>query len=300
MVESRNQGVFDTFKKTLKDFNELVAFEHTIFSLPFIIIAMITASYSVEEGMQWFGWRLFILGILAAMSARNFAMAFNRYCDRDIDIKNPRTKNRPSVDGRVNSFKILVFICLNALAFIGIAYCINFLAFILSFPILGILALYSYMKRFSSLAHLVLGLSLGLAPIAGVVAIDEAIPYWAIFLSLGVIFWVAGFDILYSLQDVEFDKKENLHSIPTKFGVKGAINISRFFHVCTIIFWSIFLYSSPLGGIAYLAVVLSAAMLAYEHILVARDFCHIPKAFFVVNGYLGIAFLVILIMDVML
>ncbi len=290
---------FVNIKYIIQNFNELVAFEHTLFSLPFILIAMLTASYS-PNGLEWFGWGLLMLGIITAVSARNFAMAFNRYCDIDIDIKNPRTAHRPSVDGRVSKKQIILFALLNALIFIGAAYYINTLAFVLSFPILIILGLYSYMKRFSSLSHIILGICLGLAPIAGVIAIEESIPTWSIFLSLGVVFWVAGFDILYSLQDIEFDKKESLHSIPAHFGEKKALIIARFFHFLTLLFWFLFIYLSPLGDFLYLALIFSIAMLAYEHYLVAKDFKNIPKAFFVVNGYLGIVFLIILIVDIIL
>lgn len=156
--------------KRLKDFNELVMFEHSIFSLPFIFIAMIVAS----DG--WFGFWLLFMGVLAALSARNFAMGLNRYADIDIDSKNPRTENRPSVDGRINASTIFMFTAVNALVFIAVAYMINPLAFKMSFPILFILGGYSYFKRFSSLAHIILGISLGLAPIAGVVAVS-AIQY---------------------------------------------------------------------------------------------------------------------------
>lgn len=274
-----------------RDFNELVMFEHSIFSLPFIFIAMIVAA----DG--WFGWWLFFMGILAAITARNFAMGVNRYADRDIDAKNPRTKNRPNVDGRIGSPSILIFIVVNAIAFILVAYMINSLAFGLSLPILFILGIYSYFKRFSSFAHIILGLSLGLAPIAGVVAVSNSITMWSVILSLGVIFWVAGFDLLYSLQDMKFDKENNLHSIPAKFGASKTLFISLIFHVLTVLFWSLFAWVAGLGVFVYIAVIFSAIMLGYEHYLVRKDFTQIDKAFFTVNGYLGIVFLALIILD---
>ncbi|HHD83678.1 MAG TPA: 4-hydroxybenzoate octaprenyltransferase, partial [Campylobacteraceae bacterium] len=155
--------------KILRDLNELVMFKHSIFSLPFIFIAMIVAA----EG--WFGWRLLGLGVLAAVTARNFAMGFNRWADIDIDRANPRTANRPSVDGRLRKETVLLFTVANGIAFVVVAWFINSLAFWLSFPILVILAGYLLMKRVSPLAHLVLGFSLGLAPIAGVVAVRAEI-----------------------------------------------------------------------------------------------------------------------------
>jgi len=275
----------------LKDFNELVMFTHSIFSLPFIFIAMIVSANG------WFGWKLLGLGILAAISARNFAMGINRYADRDIDAKNPRTANRPSVDGRVGLIGMIAFILINGLIFVGVAYFINPLAFKLSFPILVILGSYSYFKRFSSLAHLILGISLALAPIAGVVAVSSEITPWSVLLSLGVMFWVAGFDLLYSLQDIDFDKEEGLYSIPSRYGEEATLFISAIFHFLTVIFWAMFVWVANLGIYAFGAVVLSGLMLIYEHYLVRKDFTKIDRAFFTVNGYLGIVFLILIIID---
>ncbi len=274
-----------------KDFNELVMFEHSIFSLPFIFIAMIVAA----DG--WFGLWLLIMGVLAALSARNFAMGVNRYADSDIDAKNPRTINRPNVDGRLDKVSILVFIIVNALIFIAVAYMINSLAFALSIPILFVLASYSYFKRFSSLAHVVLGLALGLAPIAGVVAVSAAIPLWSVLLSLGVIFWVAGFDLLYSLQDMEFDKDNDLYSIPSRYGADATLFISALFHALAVLFWLLFVWAADLGIFAYIAAIGSGFVLYYEQMLVRRDFTKIDRAFFTVNGYLGIAFFILIIID---
>lgn len=279
------------FINKLRDFNELVMFEHSIFSLPFIFIAMVVAA----DG--WFGFLLLILGIIAAISARNFAMGLNRFADRDIDAQNPRTASRPNVDGRLDASSILIFTLINALVFIAVAYIINPFAFYLSFPIILIIGSYSYFKRFSSLAHVVLGISLGLAPIAGVVAVSAEITPWSVMLSLGVIFWVAGFDLLYSLQDMEFDRERGLHSIPSKYGSEATLKISAFFHMLTIVFWALFVWVAGLNVFAYSAVVFSALMLGYEHYLVRKDFTKIDRAFFTVNGYLGIVFLVLVVLD---
>jgi len=278
----------------IKKYMELVTFSHTIFSIPFILISMIVAANG------WFGWKLFILGILAAISARNFAMAVNRFADKDIDAKNPRTQDRISVKGEISDNEIKLFILANALIFIGVAYMINDLAFKLSIPILIILGGYSFFKRFSEFAHLILGVSLGLAPIAGAIAVSDSIPCWSIFLAIGVMFWVSGFDILYSLQDMEFDRNEGLHSIPAKIGEDGALFISKMFHIFSVIFWFLFVAYAHLGFFAYLAVIFSAVMLYYEQKLVNRDFKNIPKAFFDVNGYLGIIFLILIIIDRMI
>lgn len=284
------------FFSKLKDINELIMFKHSVFSLPFIFVSMIVASKAMN-GTMWFGFKLFVLGLLAAVSARNFAMAFNRYADRDIDKHNPRTANRPSVDGRVGIFNMQLFIVGNALLFIVVAYLINDLAFYLSVPILVILGGYSLFKRFSPYAHLVLGVSLGLAPIAGVVAVQEAIPMWAILLSLGVMFWVAGFDLLYSLQDMEYDKANNLFSIPSRFGQEATFFISRLFHAQTVLFWLLFVISAELGFFAYIGVVVSAIVLFWEHRIVMKDFSKIDRAFFTLNGYLGIIFFALIFLD---
>ncbi|MFW2556971.1 menaquinone biosynthesis prenyltransferase MqnP [Aliarcobacter butzleri] len=277
--------------KKLNDFSELVMFQHSIFALPFIFIAMVVAANG------WFGFKLLILGVLAAVTARNFAMGFNRYMDRDIDALNPRTINRPNVDGRISANAMFIFVVVNALLFILVAYFVNDLAFILSLPILIIIGSYSYFKRFSYLAHIILGISLALAPIAGVVAVSENIPLWVIFLSIGVMFWVAGFDLLYSLQDIEVDKKLGLHSVPSVFGVEKTMLFSKVFHALTVIFWLLFVIYSSSSYFAYLAVIISALMLSYEHYLVNKDFKKIDRAFFTVNGYLGIVFFLLIILD---
>jgi 4-hydroxybenzoate polyprenyltransferase len=162
---------------------------------------------------------------------------------------------------------------------------------------LAVLASYSYFKRFSAMAHIVLGLSLGLAPIAGVVAVDAAIPAWAVLLSVGVIFWVAGFDLLYSLQDIEYDRSVGLFSIPSRYGAEATLLIALIFHIVTVFFWAFFVWVAGLGAAAWAAIAVSAVMLAYEHRLVRRDFTKIDRAFFTVNGYLGIVFFVLIVID---
>ena len=157
---------------------------------------------------------------------------------------------------------------------------------------------YTLFKRFSSLAHLVLGISLGLAPIAGVVAVSEVITLWSVLLALGVMFWVAGFDLLYSLQDMAFDKANGLHSIPSKFGAQNTMYIARIFHVLAVVFWIGFVFRAQLGVWGQGAVVFSAMMLAYEHYLVSKDFTKIDRAFFTVNGYLGFVFMLFILIEV--
>lgn len=284
------------FIQILKDINELIVFKHSVFALPFIFIAMIVASKIINDSI-WFGWELLILGTLCAVSARNFAMGANRYLDRDIDKDNPRCASRPSVDGRIGRGNLLLFIWINALIFVVVAYFINSLAFWLSFPILLVLGAYSYFKRFSSLAHVVLGVCLGLSPIAGAIAVLAYIPLWSILLSCGVIFWVAGFDILYSLQDMEYDKKMGLFSIPSIYGAKASMFICTLFHFLAVLFWLLFAISANLGVAAFIGVIISAIILYFEHRIVRRDFSKIDRAFFTLNGYLGIIFFVFVLVS---
>ncbi len=275
----------------IKNLSELVVFEHTIFSSSFILIAMVVAANG------WFGFDIFILCTLALIGARNFAMAINRYADIDIDKENPRTKFRPNADGRISPIKIMIFAILNAAIFVLVSYFINDLAFLLSFPFLFILAIYSYFKRFSVFAHFILGVSLSLAPIAGVIAVLGYIPVWSIFLAIGVMFWVAGFDLLYSIQDVDFDKKKGLFSMPAIYGVNNTLIISRICHICACLFWFLFIIYSNGGIFAFIGLVFAILMLIYEHYLVNKDFLNIPKAFFQTNGYLGFIFLFFIILD---
>lgn len=275
---------------------ELVAFKHTIFSASFILIAMIVSSVEVN-GSAFFGFKTLFLCAIALLSARNFAMSFNRFCDRDIDASNERTKNRPSVDGRMKASYIMAFCLANAAAFVAVSYAINDLAFWLSIPFLIILGFYSFMKRFSYLSHLVLGLSLGLAPLAGDIAVSGTLHLWTFFLCLGVLFWVAGFDILYSLQDIDHDRRSGLYSIPARFGAKDSMQIARIAHILAVFCWALFLRCSQTHNLALSGLLLSACMLIYEHRLVSMDFMNIPKAFFTTNGYLGFVFLFFIILD---
>ncbi|OCS00187.1 prenyltransferase [Campylobacter fetus subsp. testudinum] len=284
------------FTQILKDINELIVFKHSVFALPFLFSAMITAS-KLESGSMWFGIPLLILGILCAVSARNYAMAFNRYLDEDIDRPNPRCASRPSVDGRIGRKNLLLFIIVNGIIFIVVAYFINSLAFWLSFLFLIVLGGYSYFKRFSSLAHVVLGFCLGLSVIAGAIAVSGNIPLWSILLCLGVIFWVGGFDILYSLQDIQYDKKVGLYSIPAIYGEKSAMFISALFHSLAVIFWLLFAGAVGLGFFGFLGIILCALVLYKEHKIVRADFKKIDKAFFTLNGYLGIMFLLFVWVD---
>ena len=276
-------------------------FEHTVFSASFSLMALSIAfcqKYFIGNFYLSDGARILILSAFALIGARNFAMGFNRLCDRDIDKENPRTRHRPSVDGRLNVALLIGFCFANACLFVGVSFFINHLAFYLSFPFLIFLGFYSLCKRFSVFAHFVLGLCLGLAPIASAIAVLGEIPLWSINLALGVAFWVAGFDLLYSLQDLDFDRQKKLFSIPAKFGEIKTLYISRLSHLLAVFFWAIFLYQVDAGFFGFLGLIVSIAMLCYEQFLVAKDLNNIPKAFFVTNGYLGFIFLIFILIDI--
>jgi len=277
---------------------ELVVFKHSIFALPFLFSAMIVASKIANDNI-WFGLKTLILGIICAVSARNFAMACNRLMDEDIDKDNERCKNRPNISGKIGKTSVWIFIMVNALIFIVSSYFINTLAFCLSFPIIFILAIYSAFKRFSVLAHLVLGFCLGLAPIAASVMVLGEIHIFSILLCLGVSFWVCGFDLLYSLQDMEYDKKKGLHSIPAKFGTETTLFMSAFCHSLAVIFWLLFVWIAPLGMISFFGVLLCAVILFFEHRIVRKNFIHINKAFFTLNGYVSVVFFVFVWVDLL-
>lgn len=282
----------------IKDILELVVFKHSIFALPFLLSAMIVAS-KLKNNSVWFGFSALILGIICAVSARNFAMATNRLMDEDIDKDNPRCKDRPNISGRIGKMSVWGFILVNALVFIVCSYFINPLAFYLSFPVLFLLAFYSAFKRFSSLAHLVLGFCLGLAPVAGGIIVLGEIHLFSVILCLGVTFWTAGFDLLYSLQDMEYDKKVGLHSVPAKFGVNATLFISAFCHFLATLFWLLFVWVAPLGGLAFFGVLICGAILMAEHLIVRKNFAHINRVFFTLNGYLSVVFFIFVLVDLL-
>lgn len=282
----------------IKDILELIVFKHSIFALPFLFSSMLVAS-KIANDSAWFGFKALILGIICAVSARNFAMATNRLMDEDIDKNNPRCANRPNVSGKIGRKSVWIFILINALIFILCSYFINSLAFYLSFPVLFILAIYSAFKRFSSLAHLVLGFCLGLAPIAGSVIVLGEIHIFSVILCLGVTFWTAGFDLLYSLQDIDYDTKVGLYSIPASFGSNATLFISAFCHLLAVLFWLLFVWIAPLGYIAFFGVLVSGVILFFEHKIVRKNFAYIDKAFFTLNGYLSIVFFIFVWIDLL-
>ncbi|MBZ7984879.1 UbiA family prenyltransferase [Campylobacter sp. Cr9] len=280
----------------LKNILELIVFKHSIFALPFLLVSMLSAIKLYDLSFNDI-WLKFILALLCAVSARNYAMALNRLLDADIDILNERTKNRPSVDGRVGRFNLALFIIANACIFVLLAYFINELCFYLSFFTLILLGSYSLFKRFSYLAHIILGLSLGFACIAGEIVLTNSVSSYSIALCFAVCFWTAGFDCLYALQDLEFDKNQELFSIPSCFGEKATLFIAAIFHLIAFLFWLVFLASVNVGFYAYLGLIIVGLMLILEHIIVRKNTKNIERAFFDINAFISILFLVFFIID---
>lgn len=247
----------------LKSYGELVMFSHTLFSLPFALIGMIWAA----EGLPSAGTIFWIL--VALIGARNGANALNRVVDKDIDKKNPRTANRHLPSGRVKDYEALGIVVLCFLIFTFAAYELNPLCFMLSPVALFLFAVYSYTKRFTWICHIVLGIACGGAPVGAWLAVTGKFALAPIILGAVVTLWVAGFDIIYATQDIEFDRKIGLFSIPAKFGLKGALYISTLFHAIMILFLISLHFIMHTGWIYLLGIFVSAILLALEHYIVS-------------------------------
>lgn len=246
----------------------LVKFAHTIFALPFALTAFCYALW--ERGFEVEGsvWVLLLQVVACMVLARNVAMAFNRWADRDIDSENPRTSDRDIPSGRVSSKEALWFVVLNGVGFVVVASTINPLTALLSPVALGVVMLYSLTKRFTWACHLVLGLSLGIAPSAAYIATTGGLSLPACILSLVVLTWCSGFDIIYALQDAEFDRERGLHSIPAKLSARGALAVSAMLHVVSIASLVWFASYCPQGWLLWIGCALFTAILLLEHILV--------------------------------
>jgi len=273
----------------------MIKFEHTVFALPFAFIAVLLARKGLPTIGQA-GW------ILAAMvGARSAAMAFNRIADLQYDKLNPRTSERALPKGHLSiRFAVLFTIAMSAL-FVFSARQLNPLCFYLSFPMLAILLSYSYTKRFTTLSHIVLGFAVGCAPLAAWLAIRGQFDWPPVLLSAAVMFWVAGFDLIYALQDIEFDRKAQLFSLPSKFGPGPALRVSTLFHAGTVILLVATAMLTQLGWMAYAGIGIVAGILYWEHRLVTpEDLSRIDVAFFNLNGYVGILLLVTFAGDILL
>jgi 4-hydroxybenzoate polyprenyltransferase len=261
----------------------MIKIEHSIFALPFAFAGAFIASGGIPA------WKPFVLLTIAMVAVRSFAMAFNRVVDLPFDRRNPRTQNRPLVTGEITRLQTWAFIVVMAVVFVLACAGLNRLCLMLSPLALGISALYSVMKRFTWLCHFVLGAVLGLAPLAGWLSVDPVFTLPAALLFWGVLFWVAGFDILYSCQDTAFDIEVGLHSVPARFGIPTALVISTFCHVNTVVFFLLAGWAAGLSWAWYPVWAIVSLVLVLEHRLIrADDLSRVNMAFFTLNGVVSI------------
>lgn len=285
----------------MKHYLSLITFSHTIFALPFALLGFFLASLKLGQGLSP---KLFLLVLAAMVFARSAAMAFNRYLDRDIDGKNPRTTQREIPAGIITAKSALLFVIVNSLLFIAVTWLINPLCFYLSPIALLVILGYSYTKRFTFLCHFVLGLGLSLAPIGAYLAAGGGFDTIPIIYSFAVLCWVSGFDIIYAMQDVDFDKSLALHSVPVSLGGGRALQLSIFLHIiCAgLILLAAFLLQSTYPAffwLHWLAAALFISLLIYQHTIVKpNDLSKVNRAFFTANGMASLIFGTLVILDI--
>lgn len=264
---------------------EFIKFSHSVFALPFALGAMVVAAKG------WPDAKTFGLIVAAMVTARSAAMAFNRIADAEIDVKNPRTQNRHLPQGILSKQFAWGFTLIGSALFLLIGYFINPMAFALSPLVLIWLLGYSFTKRFTWLTHLWLGVSLGLAPLGAWIAVTGNWPWPALSLGTAVTFWVAGFDIIYAAQDIDFDRKEGICSVVARFGIAGGLWIARGLHLASAFFLWLFGMQNALGPIYFATVAVMALGLGWEHRLVRPDdLSKVNAAFFNVNGVISLLF----------
>ena len=251
--------------KRIAKYFALVKFAHTIFAMPFALMAFSYALWSTEVE---FSWWLLLQVVLCMVFARNVAMGFNRWADRNIDAENPRTAEREIPAGKITPRNAMIFVVVNAILFVATACTINTLTAILSPVALAVIIFYSYCKRFTVLAHIVLGLSLAIAPAGAYIAVTGTLDMTACLLSLVVLTWCGGFDIIYALQDAEFDRKRGLHSIPSTFSTAVSLYISIALHCVSVVALVLYALEQPQSWLLWCGVALFTAILVAEHILV--------------------------------
>jgi len=279
----------------MKRYFSLITFSHTIFAMPFAFIGFFLA---VTTTNHIFSLLKLALMLLCMVFARSAAMAFNRYLDRDIDAKNPRTKLRDIPAGRISANAALIFTVVNCLLFMLTTWFINPLCFYLSPVALLVVLGYSATKRFTFLCHLVLGLGLSLAPIGAYLVVTGAFAVLPILFSASVLCWVSGFDIIYALQDEDFDRGEKLHSIPVVLGKVNALKLSTFLHVLSAIFVIVPIFLTPIGWPYYVGLLVFCSMLTYQHSLVKpNDLSRVNFAFMTANGIASVVFAVFFLID---
>jgi 4-hydroxybenzoate polyprenyltransferase len=274
---------------------EMIKWEHSVLTLPFGLTGAVLAARGIPN-LHTSVWI-----IVALVAARSAAMAFNRLVDADIDAENPRTKIRALPAGKLSRQFVLGFVVVTSAILIFAAWELNPLAFYLSPVALGIVFFYSYTKRFTRWAHIVLGLAMGIAPAAAWVAVRGTFDPRILLLTGAVVFWGAGFDILYSCQDYEFDRGAELYSVPKAFGIRRSLWIARGFHVVTVALLAAMVVAFGLGKIAIAGVGIVGLLLIYEHSLVKHDdLSRVNAAFFTMNGFISMGFLCFVAADVLL
>lgn len=290
MAGESNRGIV----ARVRIFLEMIKFSHTIFALPFALTGALLAARGIPSWQQIF-WI-----VMAMVGARTAAMGLNRVIDAEIDARNPRTAVRAIPAGLLGKGTVMLFIVLSVLLMLYAAARLNPLCLKLAPVALFFLVLYSYCKRFTSLAHIVLGLCLGAAPVGAWAAIRGTIDLPVVLLGLAVLFWVAGFDILYALQDLEFDRSAGLHSIPVRLGVNGSLWLSRGFSLLMVILLVAVYLLLPSGGFFLAGVGAAALLLGYEHWLLRNgDLSRLDMAFFTMNGYISIIIFVATLLDIL-
>ncbi len=235
---------------------------------------------------------------MAMIGARSAAMAYNRIIDAKYDTLNPRTQNRAIPAGKISRKSYLIFLLISTVIFIFSAYQLNHLSFILSPVALGIIFFYSWTKRFTAYSHFFLGLALSIAPVGAWIAIREEITITPLLLGTAVIFWLAGFDIIYACQDIKFDKQAGLLSLPQKLGIKKALKLSSFFHLIMVIFLILLFSANLLGWVYLLGVIIVAFLLLYEHLIIKHDdLSKVNVAFLNINGQISVLLMILTIID---
>ena len=279
----------------LRTYLEMIRFSHTVFALPFALMSTILAARGLPSG-RTLGWIL-----VAMVGARSGAMGMNRIADRALDAANPRTRDRALPQGRISSVEATAFVAVSFLVFLVAAWQLNPLCFALAPVALFVLIGYSYMKRFTVLSHLVLGLSLGIAPVGAWIAVTGGFALAPLLLCMAVLFWVAGFDILYAFADIEFDRQAGLFSIPARWGMGVGRWVSAAFHAVTIVCLATLVPLLGLGWVYAVGLMLAAALLGTEHLFIHRHgLAKLDLAFFNVNGIVSIGMFIATLLDVLL
>lgn len=287
-----------SYKPSILSYFSLVKFSHTIFSMPFALIGFFLGLQEVSHATDWL---LLTLVIISVLLARNTAMGFNRLADHHIDAKNPRTAGRELPARKLNRTSVSIFVIVNALAFIATTWFINPLCFYLSPVALLVITGYSLTKRFTYLSHMVLGLGLSLAPIGAYLAVTGFFAWIPLMFSFAVFFWVAGFDIIYALQDESFDKENALFSIPAVMGKKNALRLSWLLHLFSAAFIILPGFMMEVSLLYWIGSVIFCSLLIYQHSLVKPDdLRRVNLAFFTTNGIASLVFAVFVLLDILL